>query len=143
MKRFVLAASVVVALGLCSVALAASTLSGTYKTKVHTSALGGGLNGTWTIKFSGMVPGGNQGLYTVTDNGAVVVHGKDTIKGSKLSLKDTGGKDSCLGTGTTVTYKFKLNAGSSSSRRSARRRNPAARGAPSYSQVGRLRRLAE
>ena len=109
MKRFALAVSVVIALGLCSMALAASTLSGTYKTKVHTSALGGALNGTWTIKFSGMVPGSNQGLYTVTDNGAAAVHGKDTIKGTKITFKDTGGKDSCLGAGTTGTYKFKLN----------------------------------
>jgi hypothetical protein len=108
MKRFALAGSVVVALGVCSVALAASTLSGTYRTKVHTTALHGFVNGTWTIKFSGMVPGSNQGLYTVTDNGAVVIHGKDTIKGSKISFKDTSGRDSCLGAGTTGHYKFKL-----------------------------------
>ena len=108
MKRFAIAASVVAALALCSVAFAAGTLSGTYKAKIHTTALGGALNATWTIKFSGMVAGGDQGLYTVTDNGAAVVHGKDTIKGTKISLKDTGGKDSCLGSGTTGTYKFKL-----------------------------------
>ena len=55
-----------------------------------------------------MVPGSNQGLYTVTDNGAIVIHGTDRIKGSKISFKDRGGKDSCLGAGTTGTYKFKL-----------------------------------
>jgi hypothetical protein len=108
MKRFVLAASVMVALGLCSVALAASFPFGKYKTTVHTTALGGALNGIWTIKFSGMVPGSHQSLYTVTDNGAVVLHGRDTIKGTKISFKDLGGRDSCLGTATTGTYKFKL-----------------------------------
>ncbi len=108
MKRYAVAAVVVAALAFGCVALAAATLSGTYKTKVHTSALGGALNGTWTIKFSGSIPGSNLGLYTVTDNGAKVLHGRDTIKGTKISFQDTGGKDACLGTGTTGTYKFKL-----------------------------------
>lgn len=103
MKRFAFAAAVVAALGLCSVALAASTLSGTYKTTIHSSALGGALNGTWKIKFK-------SGGYTVTDNGAVAVRGSYQITGSKISLKDTSGKDSCLGAGTTGHYKFKLNA---------------------------------
>lgn len=99
MKRVALAASVVAALGLCSVALAASTLSGTYKTKIHTSALHGALNGTWTIKFK-------SGRYTVTDNGAVVLHGKDKLKGTKITLTDQSGPDAChMGSGT---YKFKL-----------------------------------
>jgi hypothetical protein len=103
MKRFSLAVLVVSALGLCSVALAASTLSGMYKTKIHSTALGGALNGTWTIDFK-------SGGYTVTDNGAVAVVGRYEITGSKISLKDTGGKDSCLGAGTTGHYTFKLNA---------------------------------
>jgi hypothetical protein len=108
MKRFALAVSVLGALGLCSVALATSTLSGTYKTKVHSSALGGALKGTWTIKFSGLVAGSTRALYAVTDNGVKVTHGINTIKGNKISFKDTGGKDSCLGAGTTGHYKFKL-----------------------------------
>jgi hypothetical protein len=108
MKRFALAVSVLAALGLCSVALATSNLSGTYKTKVHSSALGGVLKGTWTIKFSGMVAGSKQSVYTVTDNGVKATHGINTIKGNKISFKDTGGKDSCLGAGTTGHYKFKL-----------------------------------
>ena len=103
MKRFALAASVVAALGLCSVALAASTLSGTYKTTIHTTALGGAVNGTWTIKFK-------SSGYTAAHNGAVAVRGKNTIKGSKITFKDKSGKDSCLGAGTTGTYKFKLHA---------------------------------
>jgi hypothetical protein len=99
MKRFAIAITVVAALGLCSVALAASTLSGTYKTKIHTTALGGALNGTWTIKFK-------SGAYTVTDNGKVVIHGKDKIKGTKITLTDASGPDACkMGSGI---YKFKL-----------------------------------
>jgi hypothetical protein len=99
MKRFAIAVSVVAALGFCSVALAASTLSGTYKTKIHTTALGGALDGTWTIKF-------NSGGYTVTDNGKVVIHGKDKIKGTKITLTDKSGPDACkMGSGS---YKFKL-----------------------------------
>ena len=100
MKRFAIAGSVIAALGLCSVALAASTLSGTYKTKIHSTALGGALNGTWTIKFK-------NGSYTVTDKGAVVVQGKDKIKGTKITFNGkSSGPDACnKGSGT---YKFKL-----------------------------------
>jgi hypothetical protein len=98
MKRLAIVVAVVAGLALCSVALAAGTLSGKYKTKVHTSALGGQLNGTWTIDFK-------SGGYTVTDQGKVVLHGKDSIKGTKISLTDTRGADKCPGTGT---YKFKL-----------------------------------
>jgi hypothetical protein len=108
MKRFAIAVPVIAALAFCSVALAASFPFGTYKTKIHTTALGGALNGTWTIKFGGRTPGSNSSLYTVTDNGAVVLHGTDTTNGTKISFKDLGGKDACLGTGTTGHYKFKL-----------------------------------
>jgi hypothetical protein len=34
-----------------------------------------------------------------------IVHGKYTIKGSKISLRDTGGTGKCPGTGV---YKFKV-----------------------------------
>jgi hypothetical protein len=98
MKRFALAVSVIAALGLCSVALAASTLSGTYKTKITSSALGGQLKGTWTIKFK-------SGGYTVAANGKVVILGKFSIKGSEITLKDKSGPDKCPAPGT---YKFKL-----------------------------------
>jgi hypothetical protein len=80
------------------VAIAAGTLSGTYKEKLHTSALGGQLNGTWTIKFK-------SGGYTVTDNSKVVLHGNYSITGNKITLKDNSGPDKCSGTGV---YNFKL-----------------------------------
>ena len=97
MKRLAITASVAAALALSSAALAAGTLSGTYKTKITGTALGGSLNGTWTIKFK-------SGNYTVTDEGIAVVHGKYSIKGTKITLNDKSGKDACPGPGI---YKFK------------------------------------
>jgi hypothetical protein len=47
MKRLAIAAS----LALPAAALVAGTLSGTYKKKITGTALGGTLNGIWTIKF--------------------------------------------------------------------------------------------
>ncbi|HWF72441.1 MAG TPA: lipocalin family protein [Solirubrobacteraceae bacterium] len=98
MKRLVIGVAFAAALALCSVALAGGGLSGTYKTKVHTSALQGALNGTWTIAFK-------SGAYTVTDNGAAVIHGKYAVKGDKITLTDKSGKDACPAPGT---YKFTL-----------------------------------
>ncbi len=98
MKRLATIASFLVALGLCSVALAASTLSGTYKAKIHTTALHGQVNGTWTITFK-------SGAYKVTDNGAAVIHGKYTTKGDTVTLRDKSGRDACPAPGT---YRFKL-----------------------------------
>jgi hypothetical protein len=89
---------VVASLALCSVAAAAvsSSLNGTYKTTVNSTVLSGALNGTWTVKLK-------NGAYHVADNGHPIVHGKYTIKGSKISLKDSGGEGKCPGTGV---YKF-------------------------------------
>jgi len=100
MKKIFTAIVVVLSLALCSVAAAAvgSKLNGTYKTTVNSTVLAGALNGTWTVKLK-------NGVYHVADNGHPIVHGKYTIKGSKISLKDTGGTGRCPGTGT---YKFKV-----------------------------------
>jgi hypothetical protein len=101
MKKIFTAVVVVVSLALCSVAAAAvsHSLNGTYKTTVSGStALGGALNGTWTVKLK-------NGVYHVADDGHAIVHGKYTVKGSKISLKDTGGEGKCPGTGV---YKFKV-----------------------------------
>jgi hypothetical protein len=98
MKRLAIGLTVAVALAGCSAAIAAGTLSGTYRTKIHTSALHGAVNGTWTINFK-------SGAYTVTDDGAAVIHGKYSIKGDKITLTDKGGKDACPASGT---YKFTL-----------------------------------
>jgi hypothetical protein len=100
MKKIFTAAIVVVSLALCSVAAAAvgSKLNGTYQTTVTSTALGGALNGRWTVKLK-------NGVYRVADDGHAIVHGKYTVKGSKISLKDTGGEGKCPGTGV---YKFKV-----------------------------------
>jgi len=100
MKKIFTAVVVVVSLALCSVAVAAvsSSLNGKYKTTVQSTALGGALNGTWTVKLK-------NGVYHVADNGHPIVHGKYTIKGSKIRLKDSGGEGKCPGTGV---YKFKV-----------------------------------
>jgi hypothetical protein len=101
MKRIFTAVVVVAGLAFCSVAAAAvsSKLNGTYKTTVSNStALGGALNGTWPVKLK-------NGVYHVADSGHPIVHGTYTIKGSKISLKDTGGEGKCPGTGV---YKFKV-----------------------------------
>jgi hypothetical protein len=100
MKRVFTAAVVVLSLALCSVAVAAVSLNGTWKEKVHSSALGGVINGTWTIKAK-------SGHYTVSFKGLVVDRGKYSVKGSKVSFKDTGGRDKCPGTGV---YSYKLTA---------------------------------
>ncbi|HEY5317512.1 MAG TPA: hypothetical protein VIJ20_05995 [Solirubrobacteraceae bacterium] len=98
MKRLAIGGTVAALLMLASLALGAGTLSGTYKTKIHTSALRGQLNGTWTIAFE-------RGAYTVTDDGAAVIHGKYTIRGRDITLRDKSGKDACPAPGT---YKFTL-----------------------------------
>lgn len=97
MKRIAIVAVLVVGLAMSSVALAASTFSGTYKTKIHSTALGGALNGKWTIKFKG-------GHYTVKFKGKLEVKGNYLIKGQKVTVHDTSGPGKCPGTGT---YKFK------------------------------------
>jgi hypothetical protein len=101
MKRFALAISIVAALSLASVALAAGP-NGTYKTKITSNAVGGHLKGTWTIKFK-------SGAYTVTDNGTVVIHGKYTVSGSTMTLVDKTGPDKCPGRGK---YKFSITGSS-------------------------------
>ena len=99
MKRSAVALAAVIALGRASAALAASSLSGKYQTKVTGNHLfGGALNGTWTIKFA-------PGAYHVSENGRAVVHGKDTITGNVITLKDVPGPASCP---TKGKYRFSL-----------------------------------
>ncbi len=100
MKRIFTAVVIAVGLSVCSVAVAvaAVSLNGTYKTTIQSTALGGALNGTWTVKLK-------NGTYHVADNGHPIVHGTYTIKGNKIRLKDTGGEGKCPGTGV---YKFKV-----------------------------------
>jgi hypothetical protein len=98
MKRLAVVAAVVAGLALASVAFAAGTLRGTYKTKIHSTAFGGALNGTWTFKFT-------SGGYTITHKGKVTARGKDTIKGTKITLQPASGPHTCKAPGT---YRFVL-----------------------------------
>ncbi|MGO9889136.1 MAG: hypothetical protein ACLP0L_14655 [Solirubrobacteraceae bacterium] len=104
MKKVFTAVVIAVGLSVCSVAVAvaAVSLNGTYKTTIQSTALGGALNGTWTVKLE-------HGTYHVADNGHPIVHGTYTIKGNKIRLKDTGGEGKCPGTGV---YKFKVSGAS-------------------------------
>ena len=96
MKRLVAVMIGVVVLGLVPAALAAGTLSGKYKTKITGDpALGGALNATWVITFT-------SGHYKVTRNGKPFGHGRDKVKGDRVTLY-RGAR--CSSTGK---YKFKL-----------------------------------
>jgi hypothetical protein len=98
MKRIFTAAVVVAALTLCSVAVAAAgSLKGKWTETIQTGGQSP-LNGTWTFKATGS-------KYTVSVDGSFVDRGNYTIKGSKVSFKDTGGPAKCPGTGV---YKFKV-----------------------------------
>lgn len=97
MRRLFAAVVAVAALTLCSVAVAAVNLNGTWKETIHSSPVQG-LDGTWTFKAQ-------DGTYKVAVNGHAVDHGKYTVKGPKISFKDTGGAAKCPGTGV---YKYKL-----------------------------------
>jgi hypothetical protein len=104
-KRLFMAASILVALIVASVAFAAGTLSGTYTTKITgkgANTLNGGLDGTWTLKLK-------NGEYTVKLGRKAEDNGNYTIKGSTISLTDTGGPGKCKGTGK---YKFKISGNS-------------------------------
>jgi hypothetical protein len=97
MKKLAIAAAVIAA-AVPSVAIAAGGLSGTYKTTVHTTALGGALNGTWKIKFT-------SNGYMVSFGGKVVVSGRNAYNGPRIVFNDTSGADKCSGSGV-YTYKL-------------------------------------
>jgi hypothetical protein len=99
MKRLTVAVVAAMLAASVSVALAASGLSGKYKTVIHNNhLLHGGLNGTWVLKLS-------HGDYHMTLNGEPAVHGTFTINKNVISLKDSPGPGSCP---TTGKYKFKV-----------------------------------
>jgi len=99
MKRSAVAIAAAIVVGMAPAAIAGSSLSGKYKTTIKGSTLfGGALNGTWVIKFT-------PGAYHVIDNGRAVVHGKDTIAGNVITLKDAAGPGACPAKGK---YRFSL-----------------------------------
>jgi hypothetical protein len=100
MRKFALAGVAAAVLLACSVALAAGTLNGKYSTTIHSSALGGQLNGTWTLDF-------DHGTYTVGVDGQQVLTGKYSIHGHKVTLQNGHGHVACS-VRTPATYTFKL-----------------------------------
>lgn len=94
----IILAVMAVGLGLSAAAVAAGSPSGTYKGNVTSVALGGVLKGTWTLVFK-------SGRYSVADNGKVVIRGKYSISGTKITLGHETGPAACAATGT---YTFKI-----------------------------------
>jgi hypothetical protein len=97
MKRIALAV-VLAVFAFAPAALAAGTLTGTYKTTVKHSKFGAALDGTWKLKLA-------TGHYKALHNGKLAVKGIDTTVAHVITLTDTGGPDKCKGTGK---YKYRL-----------------------------------
>jgi hypothetical protein len=94
-------------LAVSPVALATTSLSGTYKSTVTNAGTGPLMvfNGTWTITFK------TTGKYKLKKNGAFVDSGKFTISGSKFTIKSTS-PSGFFGCKSTGKYSVKLtNAG--------------------------------
>jgi hypothetical protein len=87
----VAALSFTAVLALSSVALANGTLAGSYTTKITSPPA---LKGTWGLKFA------KAGAYAVVDDGHILVRGKYSTSGSKITLGHETGDGACSGTGT-------------------------------------------
>jgi hypothetical protein len=90
MKRFTIAASVVIVLVLSSVALAGGTVAGKYATTIKSPAE---FKGTWMLNLS------KGGTYTVANNGQILVRGKYVVTGSKITFGHESGQGACPKTG--------------------------------------------
>jgi hypothetical protein len=91
MKHLALAASVIAALALSSVALAGGTLAGKYTTTIKSPAQ---LKGTWVLNLA------KGGTYTVVDNGQLLVRGKYSTTESKITFGHEAGNGACAKSGT-------------------------------------------
>jgi hypothetical protein len=91
MRRLALLLALAAGLALPGAALAAGALPGTYTTKITTA---GQFKGTWTLKFA------KAGTYTVAFKGTILINGKYTTSGSKITLGHEKGAASCTPAGT-------------------------------------------
>ena len=91
MKHLAIAASVVAALALSSVALAGGTLPGKYTTTIKSPAQ---FKGTWVLNLA------KRGTYTVADNGQILIRGKYSTTGSKITFGHETGSGACAKSGT-------------------------------------------
>ena len=95
MKRLIVAASLIAALALPSLAFAASAPMGSYSTKLTTPKQ---FKGTWVMTFA------KGGTYTIKLNGKVVVRGHDLSIGSQIQFEGETGPAACP---TPGFYTFK------------------------------------
>jgi hypothetical protein len=91
MKGLAIAAITAVALIAAPTALAGSGLPGQYRTSIASPAQ---LKGTWVIRFAAV------GTYTVVDDGHVLVRGRYSTSGSKITFGHETGDGACAATGT-------------------------------------------
>jgi hypothetical protein len=92
MKRFTIAAFVVVVLALSSsVALAGGSAAGRYATTIKSPAA---LKGTWVLNLA------KSGTYTVATNNQIFIRGKYAVTGSKITFGRETGQGACPKTGT-------------------------------------------
>jgi hypothetical protein len=97
MKQLAIAASVVAALALSSVALAGGTLAGKYTTTIKSPAQ---FKGTWVLNLT------KGGTYTVA-GGQVLIRGKYSATRSKITFRHETGSGACAKSGT---YSWKRTA---------------------------------
>ncbi len=103
MKQLAIAASLVAALALSSVALAAGTLAGKYTTTIKSPAQ---FKGTWVLNLA------KGGTYTVANDGQLLIRGKYSTTGSKITFGHETGNGGCAKPGkyswrkTGKTLKF-------------------------------------
>lgn len=95
LKQLALAASLVAMLALSSVALASGTLAGKYTTSIKSPAQ---FKGTWVLTFA---KGGN---YTV-DNGQLLIRGRYSTNGSRITFGHETGDGACAKSGTYIWKK--------------------------------------
>jgi hypothetical protein len=90
LKQLALAASLVAMLALSSVALGSGTLAGKYTTSIKSPAQ---FKGTWVLTFA------KGGTYTV-DNGQLLIRGRYSTNGSRITFGHETGDGACAKSGT-------------------------------------------
>ena len=100
MQRIALVGAAVVALALAGASLAATTLTGTFTTRI----VGGEprFDGVWTIKLSA------GGKYTIALGKQTLITGTATFNGSKITFGHESGPAACTGAQATGVYGWRL-----------------------------------
>jgi hypothetical protein len=99
MRRIVALATV--ALVVASPAIAAGTLSGSFRSTIS-GKTPAAIDGTWVVSFKA------HHKYTISRNGATVVRGQDTISTNKVTFGHETGPMACLGSQAAATYRWSL-----------------------------------